>query len=87
MDWKYKQSSYSYYPIAADSSSGGLGLRDEVRSMQFAMPSLQDIRFGEDTITNLSDRNYDESRLSTGIYFYQLSTPGHWVIRKSLLLK
>jgi hypothetical protein len=36
--------------------------------MQFAMPSLQDILWGKYTITNLSDRNYDESLLSTGIY-------------------
>jgi hypothetical protein len=65
-DGKYKRSPYLYYPIAADSDRGGLGLRMEVRGIQFSNRRLQDVLFWNYTVINLSDRDYDSTAF--GIY-------------------
>lgn len=48
-----------FFPIASDSSRGGLGLRVEVRGLQFQHQLLEDILFWNYTVTNISDISYD----------------------------
>lgn len=60
-DGKYKRTPLYYYPVAADSERGGLGLRVEVRGMQFQHQLLQDIIFWNYDVTNISDYDYDET--------------------------
>lgn len=60
-DGKYKRAPYLYYPIAADSGRGGLGLRVEERGLQFQQQFLQDILFWNYNIINISDHNYDST--------------------------
>jgi hypothetical protein len=69
-DGKYKRAPYSYYPIAADSDRGGLGLRVEVRGFQWSHVLAEDVVFWHYDIVNISDNNYD----STCFGFY--SDPG-----------
>ncbi len=69
-DGKYKREPYSYYPIAADSARGGLGLRVEVRGFQWSHVLAEDVIFWHYDIVNISDRDYD----STCFGFY--SDPG-----------
>jgi hypothetical protein len=69
-DGKYKRPPYSYYPIAADSGRGGLGLRVEVRGFQWSHVLAEDVIFWHYDIVNLSDFKYD----STCFGFY--SDPG-----------
>jgi hypothetical protein len=65
-DGKYKRPPYNYYPIAADSNGGGLGLRVEVRGMQFQQQFLQDVLFWNYSVINISDHDYDSTVF--GIY-------------------
>lgn len=58
-DKEFTQPPYAYYPIQSDSTHGGMGLRVEVRSMQFQDTLLHDILFWNYAITNISDRSYD----------------------------
>ncbi|MCK9408870.1 MAG: T9SS type A sorting domain-containing protein [Bacteriovoracaceae bacterium] len=60
-DKEYTKLPYNYYPIASDSDRGGLGLRVEVRGMQFQHFLLQDMIFWNYSVTNISDVNYDST--------------------------
>jgi hypothetical protein len=60
-DGKYKRAPYSFYPIATDSSRGGMGLRVEVRGMQFQDQRLQDVIIWDYKVINISDNNYDST--------------------------
>ena len=69
-DQKYMRPPYKYYPIAADTERGGLGLRVEVRGFQWSHVLAEDIIFWHYDIVNISDHDYD----STCFGFY--SDPG-----------
>lgn len=58
-DKEFTLSPNGYYPIFNDSSIGGLGLRVEVRGMQFQQKELEDILFWNYDITNISDFSFD----------------------------
>ena len=58
-DSKFKRSPFNFYPIASDSSRGGLGLRVEVRGFQWSHVLAEDIIFWHYDIVNISDNNYD----------------------------
>ncbi len=60
-DGKYKRAPYNYYPIAADSARGGLGLRVEVRGFQWSHVLAEDVIFWHYDIVNLSDTKYDSA--------------------------
>jgi hypothetical protein len=50
---------FGFYPILNDSSRGGLGLRVEVRELQWSNYGLEDIIFLHYDIINISDYDYD----------------------------
>ena len=58
-DKEFTYSPNSFYPVASDSERGGLGLRVEVRGLQFQHHLLQDIIFWNYEVTNISDNDYD----------------------------
>ncbi|GJQ63163.1 MAG: hypothetical protein SCALA702_22160 [Melioribacteraceae bacterium] len=60
-DKEFTRAPYSYYPVAADSNRGGLGLRVEVRGFQWSHVLAEDIIFWHYDIVNLSDSVYDKS--------------------------
>jgi hypothetical protein len=60
-DQKFMRPPYLYYPIAADSGRGGLGLRVEVRGFQWSHVLAEDIIFWHYDIVNISDRDYDKA--------------------------
>jgi len=57
-DGEFKRSPYNYYPIAADSNRGGLGLRTEVRGFQWSHVLAEDIIFWHYDIINISDEDH-----------------------------
>jgi len=69
-DGEFRRPPYSYFPIAADSTWGGLGTRVETRGFQWSHVLAEDIIFWHYDIVNVSDYNYD----STCFGFY--SDPG-----------
>jgi hypothetical protein len=58
-DKEFTRPPFNYYPIAADSARGGLGLRVEVRGFQWSHVLAEDIIFWHYDIVNISDRDYD----------------------------
>jgi hypothetical protein len=60
-DKEFNRLPYSFYPIAADSTRGGLGLRVEVRGFQWTHVLAEDIIFWHYDIINMSDNNYDST--------------------------
>jgi hypothetical protein len=69
-DQEFTRTPYNYYPIAADSARGGLGLRVEVRGFQWTHVLAEDAIFWHYDIVNISDHIYD----SCAFGFY--SDPG-----------
>ena len=65
-DKEFTRLPFSYFPIAEDSSRGGLGLRVEVRGFQWSHVLAEDIIFWHYDIVNISDWDYD----STSFGFY-----------------
>ncbi|MGE5362893.1 MAG: hypothetical protein ACM3SM_02100 [Bacteroidota bacterium] len=57
-DGEWQQPAYKYYPLASDSSRGGLGLRVEVRGFQWSHVLAEDIIFWHYDIVNISDNPY-----------------------------
>jgi hypothetical protein len=60
-DQKFTRPPYSFYPIASDSTRGGLGLRVEVRGFQWSHVLAEDIIFWHYDIVNISDRDLDKT--------------------------
>jgi hypothetical protein len=60
-DKEFTRPPYGYYPIAADSGRGGLGIRVEVRGFQWSHVLAEDIIFWHYDIVNISDRTYDST--------------------------
>ncbi len=60
-DKEFNRPPYGYYPIAADSARGGLGIRVEVRGFQWSHVLAEDIIFWHYDIVNISDRTYDST--------------------------
>ena len=60
-DKEFTRQPYFYYPIAADSSRGGLGLRIEIRGFQWSHVLAEDIIFWHYDIVNISDFDYDST--------------------------
>lgn len=60
-DAEFKRPPYNYYPIAADSNRGGLGLRVEVRGFQWSHVLAEDNIFWHYDIVNISDTTYDKT--------------------------
>ena len=58
-DKEYTRLPFGYFPLASDSSRGGLGLRIEVRGFQWSHVLAEDIIFWHYDIVNISDRDYD----------------------------
>lgn len=56
---KFSRAPFSYFPIAADTTRAGLGLRVEVRGFQWSHVLAEDIIFWHYDIVNLSDHDYD----------------------------
>ncbi|MCP4711663.1 MAG: hypothetical protein GY869_23845, partial [Planctomycetes bacterium] len=52
---------FNYFPIAADSARGGLGLRVEVRGFQWSHVLAEDCIFWLYDIVNISDGTYDQT--------------------------
>lgn len=57
-DKEYQRVPYHFYPIASDSSFGGLGMRVEVRGFQWSHVLAEDIIFWHYDIINISDNDY-----------------------------
>jgi hypothetical protein len=60
-DQKFMRPPYLYFPIAADSERGGLGLRVETRTFQWQNQFLQDVIFLKYDVWNISDYDYDST--------------------------
>ncbi len=60
-DKEFARAPFNYFPIAADSSRGGLGLRVEVRGFQWSHVLAEDIIFWHYDIVNLADADYDST--------------------------
>lgn len=60
-DKEWARVPYNYFPIAADSNRGGLGLRVEVRGFQWSHVLAEDNIFWHYDIVNMSDTTYDEA--------------------------
>jgi hypothetical protein len=60
-DKEFTRIPFSYYPVAADSARGGLGLRVEVRGFQWSHVLAEDIIFWHYDIVNISDWSYDST--------------------------
>ncbi len=65
-DKEFARAPYNFFPIAADSNRGGLGLRVEVRGFQWSHVLAEDIIFWHYDIVNISDLDY----LKTVFGFY-----------------
>ncbi len=65
-DAEYSRTPYNYFPIAQDQNRKGLGLRVEVRTLQWYYPFAQDILFIHHDVYNISD--YDYEKALTGFY-------------------
>jgi len=60
-DQEWTRFPYHYYPIASDSSRGGLGLRVDVRGFQWSHVLAEDNIFWLYDIVNISDTTYNET--------------------------
>ena len=58
-DAEFTRPPYNYFPIAADSNRGGLGIRVETRGFQWSHVLAEDVIFWHFDIVNISDHNYD----------------------------
>ncbi len=65
-DKEFTRAPYLYFPVAADSDRGGLGLRVEVRGFQWSHVLAEDIIFWHYDIVNISD--YDYPTTAFGFY-------------------
>ncbi len=65
-DKEFTRPPFLYFPIAADSDRGGLGLRVEVRGFQWSHVLAEDIIFWHYDIVNISD--YDYPTTAFGFY-------------------
>ena len=73
-DKEYTREPYKHFPIKEDTVTGGLGLRVEVRGMQFQQKALEDILFWDYHITNISDFAYDSA--SIGFFCVPINNAG-----------
>jgi hypothetical protein len=80
-DQEYTRPPYAYYPIKADSSRGGMGLRIEVRGFQWTHVLAEDVIFWHYDIVNISDHNYDSCAFGfytdPGVGSFQNSSPAN----------
>lgn len=80
-DAEFQRPPYSYFPIAADSMRGGIGLRIEVRGFQWTHVLAEDVIFWHYDIVNISDHNYDSSAFGfysdPGVGSFQNSSPAN----------
>jgi hypothetical protein len=80
-DGEFKAAPYYYFPIKADSSRGGLGIRVEVRGFQWVHVLAEDCIFWHYDIVNISDHNYDSCAFGfysdPGVGSFQQSTPSN----------
>lgn len=60
-DEEFTRPPYQYYPIASDTTRGGLGLRVETRGFQWSHVLAEDIIFWHYEIFNLADADYDST--------------------------
>ncbi len=60
-DKEFMRNPFFYYPIAGDSTRGGLGLRVEVRGFQWSHVLAEDIIFWHYDIVNISDVTYPKT--------------------------
>lgn len=60
-DKEYMRNPFFFYPIAADTNRGGLGLRVEVRGFQWSHVLAEDIIFWHYDIVNISDFAYPKT--------------------------
>jgi hypothetical protein len=78
-DKEYTRPPYNYFPIAADSGRGGLGIRVEVRAFQWSHVLAEDAIFWHYDIVNISDHNYDSCAFGfysdPGVGSFQNSSP------------
>ena len=58
-DAEFTRSPFNYFPIAADSERGGIGIRVETRGFQWSHVLAEDCVFWHFDIVNISDHNYD----------------------------
>jgi hypothetical protein len=88
-DKEFTRPPYFYYPIAADSDRGGLGIRVEVRGFQWTHVLAEDCIFWHYDIVNLSDRTYDSCAFGffsdPGVGTFQNSSPSNSAFYSSLL--
>ena len=63
---KWTRPPFNYYPITEDSTRTGLGLRVEVRGLQWADSLVEDMLFWHYNLINISDYDYDTS--CVGLY-------------------
>jgi hypothetical protein len=80
-DKEFTRAPYKYYPIAADSDRGGLGIRVEVRGFQWTHVLAEDAIFWHYDILNISDHNYDTCAFGfysdPGVGSFQTSSPAN----------
>ncbi|MGA9119177.1 MAG: hypothetical protein WB699_07395, partial [Bacteroidota bacterium] len=80
-DKEFTRPPYNYFPIAADSNRGGLGIRVEVRAFQWTHVLAEDCIFWHYDIVNISDHDYDSCAFGfysdPGVGSYQNSTPAN----------
>ncbi len=80
-DAEYQRPPYNYFPIKADSSRGGMGLRIEVRGFQWSHVLAEDVIFWHYDIVNISDHNYDSCAFGfytdPGVGSFQNSSPAN----------
>ncbi len=80
-DQEFTRQPYNYFPIAADSSRGGLGIRVEVRGFQWTHVLAEDCIFWHYDIVNISDHDYDSCAFGfysdPGVGSFQNSTPAN----------
>jgi len=60
-DHEFTRAPYNYYPLASDQNRGGLGLRIEVRTLNWSNKDVKDISFWHYEIFNLSDQTYEKT--------------------------
>ncbi|MFA6440362.1 MAG: T9SS type A sorting domain-containing protein [Bacteriovoracaceae bacterium] len=64
-DGEYSNIPWGYYPLVSDSARKGLGLRIEVRGLQFNHPALEDVIIWLYDVVNISDHDYDSTTFGT----------------------
>ncbi len=78
-DKEFTRPPYNFFPIANDSSRGGIGIRVEVRGFQWVHVLAEDCIFWHYDIMNLSDHDYDSCAFGfysdPGVGSFQQSSP------------